>query len=702
MKKPLKIALLLAGILAAGLLLAIIGVWLLIDPNNFKPELAALVKQRTGRALSIPGDLKFAIFPAPGFKVGKMTLSNAANFPDKAFAEITAADVRIKWMPLLKNKIELGKIQLYGLVLNLSKNKQGESNWADLSKRPQAGEITPPLDVSTTDKRSAETFSVDQLSLEQGHIRWEDQQAERVIDVTEVQVTADNLGLARPITLSLGFNLSKRGVASEHKIQLRAQLNLDNALDVFNAKDIMVSAYSTGEQIPGGHLTVAGLIKAVEYQQTLQTFKVEGLQASALNLSLNADLSGHQLRNNPDIRGTVQVAAFNPKQFLQQQTLAIPATQDPTVLSSLAADLAVQATDHSLTLNHFNVKLDQTRLKGSAELVDFKQPVITFSAEIDTLDVDRYFAPQAKVPTPILSSSVVIAATNQAVQPLERLKNLSLNGKLLIRQLKMNHLDMQEVSLDMQSKTGQIQTQQTIKQLYQGFYQGNASLSLLDNMPHITVDEKIAHINLEPFLSALSANAQLTGVLDASAQLHGQGNTAKALKASLAGDVQFLVENGAIKGLNLQKLLDNLKSLLSGQIIAPAYNSEQSLFSHLKGTANVKAGIIENHDLVADATNIAVNGEGNVDLNTDQIAYKLKARLLNAATPIKELNAWPLILSISGNLSNPNYRVDSIGALLEENEQKIEEKKTELLEKLDKTLHKKLGIGASELLKKLF
>ncbi|MEQ1635694.1 MAG: AsmA family protein [Methylococcales bacterium] len=702
MKKSLKATFLLLGVFSVVLLLVGISLFLLINPNAFKPELSALVKQHTGRVLTIPGDLKLAIFPAPGIKIGKMALSNAANFPDQPFAEVASAQISIKWLPLLTNKFELGKIQLEGLSLNLSKNKQGETNWSDLNKLSETTAINTPLDIKDSDETAVAKLLVEELSVAHGHIVWQDQQAERMIDLNAVQITVNKLGVDRPIALSLGFNLTKPGMNSVHKIQLSTQLTLNNALDRLSAKDIKVNSLSTGEQIPGEQLKLAGLVKAIEYQPTLQTIKVEGLQLNTQNVTINADVSGRQLRDNPDIRGTAQVAAFNVKEFMRLQGLVVPVMQDPTVLDSLVADLSVQATDHSVTFNNVNLRLDQSSLKGSAELTDFKQPAMIFSAEIDTLNADRYFAPQANIPSPILSSAVVVAATDQALQPLERLKNLALNGNILIRQLHMKQLDLQDVNLAIQSKAGQIQTQQTIKGLFQGSYQGNASLALLDNIPKVSVDEKIAHINVESLLHALNSKTALTGVMNASAQLHGQGDSTQALKASLAGDIQFLLENTAIKGLNIQKLLDSVKSLISGQAIPSALKTGQSVFNQVQGTANVKGGIIENHDLVATSASVLMTGEGQVDLNTDQIAYTLKARLLNAATPIKETDAWPLSLKIGGKLNNPSFTVDIVDALLEENKLKIEEKKTELLEKLDKTLHKKLGIGTSELLKKLF
>jgi AsmA protein len=266
----------------------------------------------------------------------------------------------------------------------------------------------------------------------------------------------------------------------------------------------------------------------------------------------------------------------------------------------------------------------------------------------------------------------------------------------------MNNLALQEVSLAFQAKDGQLQTQQTIPQVYQGSYEGNASLTLEGDVSRVSIAEKVVHVNLERLLAAVHSPIQLSGLADVSAQLQGQGTNPATLKASLAGDLQFLIESGAIKGFNLQQLLENMPSLLRGAPIPEQFLSTATVFSQLKGTAKMSNGVLVNHDLVAASPLVAVNGAGSLDLNTTDIAYTLKAQLLNGVTPIKALTDWPLTLKVSGNLAKPVYTVDTIGGVVAATTEQIVEKKTELLHKLDSTLQKKLGMGTSELVKKLF
>src|ERR1035437_3020123 len=104
-----------------------------IDPNDFKAEIAAAVKNKIGRDLVLEGELKLSLFPWVGISTGKIALSNAPGFQEQPFATIEESNIKVLLVPLLSKKVEVSRIVLQGLVINLAKNKQDLSNWDDLT-----------------------------------------------------------------------------------------------------------------------------------------------------------------------------------------------------------------------------------------------------------------------------------------------------------------------------------------------------------------------------------------------------------------------------------------------------------------------------------------------------------------------------------------------------------------------------------------
>src|SRR5699024_5294929 len=114
MKRMAKI---IAILLAAVIVLVIVAVIVLpfvFDPNAHKAEIMALVEQRIGRDVTIPGTLELSVFPWLGLSIGRVTAANAPGFGDEPLAEIGAAEARIKLLPLLHKQLEIGTVTLNG------------------------------------------------------------------------------------------------------------------------------------------------------------------------------------------------------------------------------------------------------------------------------------------------------------------------------------------------------------------------------------------------------------------------------------------------------------------------------------------------------------------------------------------------------------------------------------------------------------
>src|ERR1700730_3972172 len=124
--KTLSIAL---GAVIALIALALLAVRLFVDPNDYKPRIAASVKNATGRELKLEGAIKLSVFPWIALELGPASLGNPPGFSDEPFVSFTHASVRVKLLPLLSKRLEVGRVELDGLDLKLLKDSQGKGNW---------------------------------------------------------------------------------------------------------------------------------------------------------------------------------------------------------------------------------------------------------------------------------------------------------------------------------------------------------------------------------------------------------------------------------------------------------------------------------------------------------------------------------------------------------------------------------------------
>ncbi|HWS64421.1 MAG TPA: AsmA family protein [Steroidobacteraceae bacterium] len=117
------------GAVIALIALALLAVRLFVDPNDYKPRITAAVKNATGRELVLQGAIKLSVFPWIALELGPASLGNPSGFKDEPFVSFQHASVRVKLLPLLSKRLEVGRVEVDGLDLKLLKNAEGKGNW---------------------------------------------------------------------------------------------------------------------------------------------------------------------------------------------------------------------------------------------------------------------------------------------------------------------------------------------------------------------------------------------------------------------------------------------------------------------------------------------------------------------------------------------------------------------------------------------
>jgi AsmA protein len=666
------------------------------DPNDFKPEIIAAVKDKTGRELVLDGELKLSLFPWIGISTGKIELRNTPDFQDRPFATIEGSSINVRLLPLLSKKIEVSSIVLKGLVLNLARNKQGIASWDDLIASGDAKSAAPAAAVGKQEQpiptAAPADFAIGGIAIENARINWDDLHAEKHIEIKDFNLNTDKFVFNEPVGIAATLTATDTESKTSQAIKLNTELSVNEQLDSFALRHSDLQVTTSGETVPGKSLTTALTVADIALDMPQQTAKISGLQLKSGDATLSAELTGANIKDKPSFQGPVTVAPFSPTKLMQQLGIALPVMQDAGALSKLAANFDLTATADSADLKNLVMTLDDTQINGFVGIKDFTQPAVGFLLNIDALDADRYLPPVDKSSKPIASPAVLLAVGASAL-PVETLRKLNADGSVTLGRLKVDGLAMQDIHITLSAKNGAVSTQQSVKQFYQGAYSGDLSMDAHGDKPALAVNEKIDHVQLEPLLKDYRGEAQVSGIVNATTQLQGQGNKTGELKSSLNGQLSFLIKDSVIKGFNLQKIIDSGKALIKGSALPADAKTDQTLFSEMSGTATISNGIIQNNDLVAKSSKLRVDGKGNINLNSEAVDYKIDAKLLNdetAATEPEHVKA-AIVIDIAGTLSKPSYTIDIASLLTDQNKAKIEK----LINKIDK----KLGPGVGDLLK---
>ena len=641
MKKPLKIlGITIGGVLALLIVLAV-TLTRLFDPNDYKGKIIEAVKDKTGRELRIEGKLGWSFFPWIGIETGRLELANAPGFGTEPFARIDGAGAKVVLLPLLRKQIIVDTVFLDGLKLNLARNAAGKTNWDDLTA-PSKAEKEKPAEKTTPDKAPGIAgVGINKVDIRQADVTWKDQGSGEQYAVHNLNLKSGKIIGGTPVDVQLSFDLESGQPPVRTRVDLKSKLGLD---------------------IDG------------------QKLEVTSLTLSLGDLTLLASFKGTRVFDAPAFNGTLEISSFNARTLMDKLGVKIE-TADKNALNKLSLKTKFSATTDSAELKDLAINLDDSRLNGSLAVRHFAKPAYQFDLTLDRIDLDRYLPAAAPVPVAASGSKQAATAAAKPVEiPLSALRALAVQGKFRVLQLKAMNLRSNDALVQVTADNGLITLGPNQAKLYSGKYAGRTTLDVRGKTPTIAIDESVSGVALAPMLKDALQFDKFTGTANLSAKVTAQGLDANQIKETLNGTAVFAVQNGSIKGVDMKKMTDTVKTAQRDNLLQKLTElkpqaSDETRFTQLGGTAQITNGLVQNNDLTIQSPDLLnVTGKGSADLPKETLNYRVASGEYG--------------ITISGPFSQLKFKAD-LSAVVKG---KVEEKKSEVKEKLEQKLKDKFKL----------
>src|SRR6266496_3939460 len=247
--KVLRTLLLAVVAVAAVVALALAVVIATFDPNKYRPEIAAAVKDKTGRTLAIEGSLGLSVFPSLGISVGKASLSEPNS--SRIFARVEEAKASVALLPLFSRQVVVDRVTLSGLAADLVKRKDGKTNFDDLLSAPErAGTVKPQPKPAA--QREAMHLDIAGIEIRSSAIGWHDESSGNRFKASVAEFRTGRIAGGVPGKLSL----SARVEATQPKADLQVRLSGDYRLDLekesfaLSGLDLKISEGASGSTAP--------------------------------------------------------------------------------------------------------------------------------------------------------------------------------------------------------------------------------------------------------------------------------------------------------------------------------------------------------------------------------------------------------------------------------------------------------------------
>ena len=606
--------------------LAVGAVLLLVDPNDFKPEIQQLARDKGQLDLQLDGDIGLSLWPSVALSLPSLKLSSLEGEP---LASLKRAEIEVSLLPLLSGQLQMSGVLIDGLELEV-RAQPADTGLSQGGSSPDANAMAKPQ------QHAGLLFDIGRIQISNARIRYTDTAAGLDLTVAPFNFSADNLVSGRAFPAESDFQLQlKQGgeVPSEWRFsgELSSELLLDSARQQFAANGLQLQLQVEGDALPKPvKLDLGG---SLSFDQSSHRARLEGLRLALAQLVLNVDLQIDMAAGQPQFSGRLELEPFDAKQLLAELGQPVPPTQDPQALTQVGFSAELGGPAGAVEMNPLKLSLDQSRFEGMVSY-QLESGAQRLRLQGDRLDLDRY------LPAPAEAAEDAAASRSEnpdqagsiypktPMLPVELLQGLQLDVGLGLAQLQVSGLTLEQLKFKLEADQGLVKLPQISGRLYQGEFENSITLDARQVPLKLSVNKRLEAVDLGPLLVDLMEQERFSGRLSLQGDYRMQGNSVYDWVHSLNGSMQAGLKEGRLNGVNLGDTLCRGILQVKGQPLPLETAESYTEFSNLDATAKIRDGVVSNQDLRAALVGISLAGRGTVDLPKEALDYGIDLTVL--------------------------------------------------------------------------
>jgi AsmA protein len=374
------------GALVALVVLGVLVIVWLVDPNSFKSNIESAVRDATGREFSLVGDIELGFFPWLALRTGEGRFGNAPAYGPEPMVSWKSAQLGAKLFPLLGGKVVADRVFLSGADVRLVRRADGTANWQGLGGKQPADPKAKPMEIR-----------IDGVEIENSRVSFVDETVPRRIEVTGLNLTTDGIEPGKPFT----------------DTEVAGVLHMDG----FAAPGVPFRL-----EVPKA--TLPEDFSAIELKQFTVAFG--GFEAEG-------GVSG-TLGEKPKLAGKIESNEFDPRALLASVGVTPPKTTDAQAFGKVQFAGSWAFDDGAIGIDPFKLLFDDTHFSGSFHRGAGENPVGDFALRGDDLNISRYIPPSDPASEPF-------------ILPTAMLKALLFRGVIELEHATLDDIDMKGVTL---------------------------------------------------------------------------------------------------------------------------------------------------------------------------------------------------------------------------------------------------------------
>jgi AsmA protein len=568
MKLNLKTIGLAVAALLGALVLTVALFFVFFPKQAAAREAERRIEAATGRDLSLGDDISVSFWPALGFSVDAVALSNPEGFAaDQAFIAADRIVFAVDALALLRGAIEVKQLIFERAQMRLQAKADGAVNWAFPTEQS-----APSAETTIEDLRLDDVRLVNSVVSFQGA-----EGAPLTFQNVDVSLALQSLDAPAHLQAALDY----RG----------ERLSIDSTIALPRA------ILAKGQTPLSARLESGPLIASLDGSFDVATGALAGkLEANGASVRRLLAWFGSPMGEGGGF-GAFRIAAHMAR------------AGEQTALTG--ASFSLDAINASGALTLLNQESGRLRVSGALNIAN--------------LDVNPY------LPAPTQGDQAgaqVNTAWSNAPLDLRGLRALDANLNLTLGALKFQRMSFADVALNLRVANGAADARLSRIALYQG---AGAARLIADGSgatARVAVELDARDIQAEPLLTDAIGFNKIAGRGRLVVSLIGGGASQAALMRSLNGTASFNFNDGQWKGVNLAQVARTVQAALTG---AAAGDGGATDFAELAASFRVANGVAVTDDLRLLNPFVRLDGAGLIDIGGQSIDMRIAPRAVRSA-----------------------------------------------------------------------
>lgn len=442
-----------------------------------------------------------------------------------------------------------------------------------------------------------------------------------------------------------------------------------------------------------GELTIKGArVKDIQVRITAKdgVFNIDPLSLKTYEGSVSGTAVMDVSKDIPAVQADMEVKGLQLRKAINGLLPDLVLnTKDPDVLKTLSLKVKMKGTTENISISEGTLELDQSKMTFSASAKDFEKPDITFKMDLDKIDADRY------LPPPVEGEAETAQAAPASTEKQEKtdytpLRKLVLDSAVNIGELTIKGISISDIQATVKGKDGIFNLSPFSLNAYEGSIAGNGALDVSKDSPATKAGMNIKNLQVRGLVNDLIKKDIIEGAATGTVNISMSGDTAELIKKTLNGKGEISLKNGAVVGIDLTAMVNNLKTAF-GKAEA-VESTDRTDFSEFNIPFDIKDGVVSTDNTSLVSPVLRIKATGKADLPKDSLDFRIEptfVKTLKGQGDTEDRSGITVPVLVKGTLTEPKFSPDVSGiakkAIEKEIDKGVEKGLDKILDKVEES-----------------